>query len=155
MHSLTRLSVLALLGLVTVSSKQKTHKLAQVKTQAKSLQETCLPAVEAQPPLTWDSSVEERTIRRSEPSPVWEEIVSDHSYVESPASYDVYEGEEYEQSTHSAPSYREPNTRRPPQDYSEFTQYYEEPIVDLYTYDEETQSYIYTEVPSPDDYHYY
>jgi len=115
MHSLKQLTVLALLGVVTVSAKQKSSKLAQLKSQIKARQETCVIPAEA--PIEWENTQ----------SPVWEEQVSEHSYVESPPSYDVYEGKEYEESTHTAPSYREPSTRRSspptqaPQDFTEFT----------------------------------
>ena len=119
MHSIKQLTVLALLGVVTVSAKHKTSRLAQLKSQVKARQETCVVPPESQAPIEWENTVEQ--------TPVWEELVSEHSYVESPASYDVYEGKEYEQSTHSAPSYREPSTRRsspptqPSQDFTQFT----------------------------------
>jgi hypothetical protein len=60
--------------------------------------EESVNTISASAPIVWEeyvSTENDQGIVESEPTPVWEEIVSENSYVEVPSTYDVYEGREY------------------------------------------------------------
>jgi len=100
MRTFKQLSVLALLGLITVSAKQKNYKLAQSRTSAKdgvkakiSQDENCDSAPESYSqgtssgPVVWEEYVGSSTQTGPSPTsapsaPVWEEIVSSSPYAE-------------------------------------------------------------------------